>query len=381
MWILFQLFLSFFLVFLPFVSPTHSAEERYGAYGLYPTGSTRVMAMGGAFAGLSDDVSGIGVNPGGLVTGEWSLDGGGNYNTVVNKEADLNGDGTRDGLPYRYFYFAGALNFKSFATGMGLSSPYAVELDFESQSGTDTETRNLDLAINGVDLPFSFRLNNHWSAGVTLHFSTLSEGYQYQSKNTPTNNRSVSTESQSTSATYGLTYRPKKSGSRWGFGVAYRTEQTFDVDSSLNSETYNGEQWFHGVVIPAKFVVGVFFKTSDRFLVVLDVDYYEKVSNAVYVGSELVPSVFNRVEVDSTDQLVAHGGFEWHAIDSQTWDFYYRMGTYREPPRLVGESARQHTTLGFELRLWALVFSASADSATDFINAAGGLGISLKPFL
>ena len=41
-------------------------DPSFGAYGLYPVGSTRTLAMGGAFVGLADDASAIFLNPAGL---------------------------------------------------------------------------------------------------------------------------------------------------------------------------------------------------------------------------------------------------------------------------------------------------------------------------
>ncbi|MBK9039553.1 MAG: hypothetical protein IPL83_10370 [Bdellovibrionales bacterium] len=48
-------------------SQTALAEDAaYGAYGLFPGGTTRVLAMGGAAVGLSDDAGAVLNNPAGL---------------------------------------------------------------------------------------------------------------------------------------------------------------------------------------------------------------------------------------------------------------------------------------------------------------------------
>src|SRR5687768_16445498 len=106
-------------LFVPIIS--FAQAERYGTYGLYPHGSTRVMGMGGAFVGLSDDMGGIIYNPAGLARLKSWGEGGGNINSVYNLEADLDG-GKKDGLPYYYLYYAGAIKVGNFAFGAGFSS-------------------------------------------------------------------------------------------------------------------------------------------------------------------------------------------------------------------------------------------------------------------
>ncbi|MGE3759185.1 MAG: hypothetical protein AB7H97_15585, partial [Pseudobdellovibrionaceae bacterium] len=48
-----------------------SSKSYYGTYSHAPQGSTRAMALGGAYTGLSDDASGIIYNPAGLAFGKW----------------------------------------------------------------------------------------------------------------------------------------------------------------------------------------------------------------------------------------------------------------------------------------------------------------------
>ncbi|MBX9767755.1 MAG: hypothetical protein K2X47_10825 [Bdellovibrionales bacterium] len=333
--------------------------------------------MGGAFTAISDDASGVVYNPAGLAFQQYWGDLGGNLNYVGNRETDLNGDGIKDGIPYTYAYYAGSLKFGNFGYGIGLSSPYNALIPFESDNAGFKEKREIQMSIASFNLPVAYRLSEHWSLGLTFQLASLEQKYRFSSTDPASVPISVSATGSNVFTAIGTAYRPSE---QFGLGLFYQPEKNFYVDSGLNAQT-GGVNWFRSVVVPAKTSFGTFFRPHPRLMFAFDLDHYAGVENTVYVGSELVPGGFKRAEILNQSQYVFHGGLEWLWIDTQWVHFYWRLGAYNEPARLSDGFSRSHTTGGFELRFWTLAISVAIDSAPDFINAAAGVGLSLKFYL
>lgn len=367
---------SFVLVIFMIVGlESQAQQETYGAYGVFPQSPTRQMAMGGAYVGLSDDISGIVFNPAGFAQGDYWGDLGGNATSVADQEADLNGDGAKDGLPYTYLYYAGGLRLGRLGLGAGFSSPYLVNLSFSGNNGGYTDTRKITLQVTSLDVMLGYRIANGLSAGVTVHGQQLQEQYQLSSTNPSTAAQNAQTKTSNTTVTSGILFRPNRV---WGLGLTYTPFSSFYVDPSLNNSL--GVQWFKSVYIPEKASLGLSFVPSPRWTFVADFDVYGRDPNSVLVGSQLIPQL-NRVPIIPDSKYLVHGGLEWNFYDSRMWDFYLRGGGYYEPPRVVGSSGRTHTTFGFGMRYWVISFSVSADLAPTFVNASAGIGLSLKPYL
>lgn len=352
-----------------------STGDKYAIYTLTPQGGTRVTGMGGAYAGLSDDVQGINYNPSGLVMGKWWADAGGNANFVLNQEADLNNDGKNDGLPHIYLYYAGALKFGSIAFGTGISSPYHSAIPFESIDGLGfKEKREITLSVSSLDFPIAYRLSKNFSLGVTFHNMFLTESYKFTSENSSNPALFVEAKTYKPNITYGIMYL--NDSESFGFGYSFRPQVLFKVDESLNSRT-NGVNWFKSAFLPSRSILGMHWHASQKLTFVFDADYYTSAKDLVYVGSELVAG-FNRIEIDPNPKLVFHGGGEFRLVETTMWDVYLRLGGYFEPSRLRGKPGRFHSTQGFEARWWLLVLSAALDTSSNFLNGAGGIGLSFK---
>ena len=118
-----------FFVGICFAGAIVNAQQNpYGAYSLSPQGSTRILGMGGGFAAISDDASGIFANPPGLAMSRWRWDFASGSNQILNKEADITGDGERDGLPYLYQFSALSARFSNWAFAVGTATPYMMNL-------------------------------------------------------------------------------------------------------------------------------------------------------------------------------------------------------------------------------------------------------------
>lgn len=367
--------LAFFFSSLA-LAPAISNAQDYATYGLYPQGTARVSAVGGAFTAVSDDLNGVFYNPAGLAFLESGVSAGGDSNTVDNKEADLNGDGERDGLPYSYFGHALSFRLDQFAFGLGYSAPYAVDLTFSTPNGGFTETRELELGITSLDIAIAYRLNPKWALGMTMRGLTLEERYaRFSTDSSITPIDLSTTKSVNNIATFGVSYRHNE---KWGLGLTYKQRVRIEVNSEINDQT-DGVNWFRSAVLPTKVTFGGFYKPHPRVLLVGDLDWIDGISNAVYVGSELIPQ-FSKVTVDPSGAWVAHGGIEWQPVEHQFIDVYLRGGFYVEPPRIVGNTARTHKTFGIALRPAFLLIEGTVDTAEDFLNYTLGVGLSFKMF-
>jgi long-subunit fatty acid transport protein len=359
-------------------SQANAAQDYYAAYGLFPQGPNRITAMGGASTALSDDATAIVGNPAGLTFMNYWGDLGGNFNSVWNREADLNNDGVKDGLPSGYLYYGGALQFTNWSFGIGLVSPYLSELSVDTKNGNFTENRKLSLSLSGVNIPFAFKISEVFSAGFTIQALNLEQRYRFSSTNTAATSLDVKGQNGGLFFSTGVSYRPSNS---YGFGLLYTPQAQFPMDTQLNSKLA-GIQWFKPAIIPAKISLGTFYRPSDTWLFALDLDLIQEIKETVvYIGSELIPE-FSRVEIETTPKTILHGGAEWNYYSSRLIDLYARAGAYYEPPRIKNQRAsRHHTTAGLEIRVWLIAISGSIDWAPDFTNAAGGLGLNLKYYL
>ena len=368
----FKIFFGFTVLFS---LNSYAQQQAYGTYGLYSQSTTRSMAMGGAFVALSDDASGININPAGLAKMSTWGDLAGSYKTVLNAEADLNGDGVYDGVPYLYLYGSGALKFGRWGFGVGISSPYVTSLSFPLSISGFTDNVTLTMAITSLDIPISYELNKEWSIGMTLHGESLTESYELVSTTNPGKQRNkinVQSKSQAT-VTLGASYWP--TNSNWGYGIAFVPGRTYNIDTSYNSQI-SPINWFKDAIFPNKTTAGFFYKASKSLKFLGDLDWFTSVQDAVYVGSNIVTGIRN-IKILTKDQFVPHLGLEWAIVDEKNWDLYFRTGAYIEPPRLEGSVQRNHFTIGASIRYWVLVLSTALDTASNFSNNSSGLGLSL----
>ncbi len=329
----------------------------YGVYGLYPVGSTRVLGMGGAFAGLSDDASAINFNPAGLAMTRFKYDLASGSNRIVNKELDIWGTGQKIGVPYNFNFYSAAFRSGSLAFGGGFSQPFQLDLN-ESTSSEDV------LHIESYELFLAYKFSEHFSLGVTLHQERASMKYSNSWSSID-----FETEQSKPYPTVGLTYRDSR---RKGFGVVYSPERRYDLDESGNTQI--GTTFIRDIVIPAKLTVGGFFKSHDKLIWVLDVDFVQPVTDAVFIYDVSSYSTHKIVEQQAT---IVHGGYELEIVNQRDLEFVWRGGGYTEPPRFAMNSSRFHFTMGVELRLGIVTMAASYDQSEGFNNMAQSISLNI----
>lgn len=334
--------------------------QYYGTYSHAPQGSSRAMALGGAYAGLSDDASGLVYNPAGLGHGQWTFDVGSTSNTTLNREADINGDNTLDGVIFHFDFNALALRWGRLAFAFGQSSPYSTEI-----YSKNSLNNRAGIQILNTDYSLALLVTENLSLGVTQHSSVLKEDYLMY------NSPIIENEQTARYLTYGLSYRPEK---RIGFGFSYTPKVLIDVPESMNETSQYGYPvtlyWFKGVALPEHYTFGGFFKGTGDVMYIADLDFIRPVENSVLVESPFDGGSVSNQEVKRQLIQIPHGGIEYTLFSQPKKTFIWRVGSYKEPARVVGAKDRFHFTMGVELRLGPLVVSASMDETTGFSNSS-----------
>jgi hypothetical protein len=364
---------AFLLIFLGWYEHASLAQAQlaptqyYGAYSHAPQGSARAMALGGAYAGLSDDASGLVYNPAGLAHGNWNFDIGSTANTTLNREADINRDDTADGVIFHFDFLALALRLGRFTVAVGQSSPYATEIYSKSSLN-----QRAGIQILNTDLSLAIAVTEKLSIGLTHHDSKLKESYLTYNEQLFEDGRTGAY------STYGISYRSEKN---MGFGFSYTPKTYIDVPSSVNDVTVGGFpttlSWFKGIALPARYTFGGFFKGSSDLMYIADLDFIHPLENSVLVESPFDGGSTSNQEVKPQLVQIPHGGIEYVVYSQAKKAFIWRVGSYKEPARVVGGKDRFHFTMGVELRLGPLVVSASMDETTGFSNSSQSISIVL----
>lgn len=333
-----------------------SAQSAYGAYGFYPQGSARVIAMAGAFTALSDDASASIFNPAGLAVARWTFDVAGDNNKIVNKEADVTGDGRQDGLPFETANLSVAARWGDFGFAVGQTDQY--NLDFGKSS--DFSTR-IGLLVQSQDVGLAWSPGKTWSVGVTAHSEKTN--LQYEDKIAVT---TYEDEATGFFYTLGFIYQPNN---RFRIGLMYRPERLYDIDETLN--TTSSTDVFHDVFIPSQTNLGFLLRTSNKLKWTFDVSRYSANGTLRYVGSAGTTFI-------SQPTTILRTGFEYAVITDKKIDFIWRGGGYKEESRLLGVPSKLHFTMGVSMRWGFLTFGAAYDQAADFSATAQSVGVSIS---
>lgn len=349
---------------------------QYGVFNFFPQGSTRVLAMGGAFTGLSDDASAIVHNPAGLAKSKnwFTFLSTSNYtNDSWPLKADPNWAPINDSRDDSYSFNFSALSLKigSIAIAIGQGQPYQTPMTYYSPVGM--RTINYNLNITNKHLVVAAALNQSLSIGLDLIEEKLFEQYDVnQFGNTHYEESSTQRYIKT-----GISFWP---GSNYGFGAQYQAGQQYNISTKYNSLL--DEAWFNSGYIPSHYVLGGFFKTNSKVTFVLDYDVFILNRDMQLAGSDLFlksPILFKKGNIS-----ILHGGLEWHCIENINSDFYIRGGMYKEPARFqnfdngqenVSFSDREHNIWGLEWRYYVFDMGLSEDTAPNFTNFSFDLGI------
>ena len=335
-------------------------DAAYGAYGHYPVGSTRVLAMGGAFNGLADDASSVVTNPAGLGLTQYTFDLTGGENRIINRETYFGTSQEQTAIPYTSRFRAGALRLGPLGFGGGYGNSYAVD-------HYDSTTRyRRSLLLESYDAAVALSFAQTFSIGATAHFEKASLFMR-----DPQGNEFVS-RADGVYPRVGILVNLDRKASA---GISYTPERRYNLDENAAAEALPGApEWFHDIVVPARVALGLSAKISQKLRGVGDIDIYMPVSNAISVGGTVADPAD---QILSQQQTVIHGGFEFTVLKQKDLEFVWRGGGYNEPKRLESSSNRLHYTMGVEVRFLFVVFAASYDQASGYSNLAQSVSISL----
>jgi hypothetical protein len=346
-------FLGLWIVVFSVESRAQVAND-FGTYNLFPQGSARSMALGGAYTALSDDQSGLIYNPSGLALSNERFDIGGGFSRLNNREAyrDFSGDHSQS---VDFLSGGAVLRLGSYAIGAGLSYPYQIALkDFD---------KSAEIRIQSYDFALAKAFAKKYSLGVGYHIQKLTSKYKNDTTSTD-----QSDEASASFFTIGASYRNKKGG----IGFSFSPHHEYELDEKKNTLLGN-ETWFSTAKVPDKLSIGVFWHMNEHVMLVADYDRFSSMKDIYYPGSQ---NFYGQIKILEKEKTVLHGGIEWRVIQSTATDFTLRGGAYQEPQRLDPGGSRNHYTLGIEVRFGPAVLTVSFDQAEKFNNSAQGFSIS-----
>lgn len=351
-------------------------SNNYGAYNIYPQGSSRAVGLGGALTAVGDDASAILFNPAGLAFSHSTISLDGSNNPVENTEL-----GTAFTNNSTFQFAAAAFRFGDWALGLGMSTPYLFK--GETFDSTGINKFEFEVAVTSGDLILARKLNKEFSAGFGLHYEIAKEIFSESNFS-----GTVSQHDEEATAFYpsfGVNYRTD----RYGFGATYSLKRTIDFDEGANDEI-NGRTFFRDIEVPAKLRLGVFYKPSKKLLLSVDLDKIDAPRNSILVGTGISNDPFDvsgqETPLLEEDVSILHGGIEYRFVESRSTDVIFRVGMYKEPARVavtqfgfsdtVSFDSRMHLTFGIEARIGPIVIGVAFDNADDFQNSSQALSIS-----
>lgn len=285
----------------------------------------------------------------------------------MNREADVNRDNALDGVSFQFNFLAIAGRLGPLTLAIGKSSPYSTEIYSRSSL-----FQRAGISIQNTDYTIAFALTPNFSIGATQHNSELNENYLTYNE---TYYQSIH---KGQYMTYGISYRADRD---MGYGFSYTPKMIIDVPDSEN-QVSNGSfttnlNWFRGIALPERYTFGGFFRGSSDLMYIADLDFIRAVDNSVLVESPFDNHNSTNYQVKAKLVQIPHGGIEYTVFSQAKKTFIWRLGSYKEPGRIAGGSDRFHYTMGVELRIGALVVSASMDEATGFSNSSQSINIVL----
>ncbi len=385
------------------VPPPEPRPERLYVNSGVLLGSTRMVAMGGAYVGIAEGTAGFASNLAALAQRSPQLDRDWDVGVTLSwldvpltdrRRRDLDNDGLADQAPTsRQYLFGLLLQYKYFGLGTFLRSrtvsycatPECLPGDYIQVAVTQSALAGA-LTFGQDEFILSLGI---YSAQATLGYKD--EEWRYGG----------------TGLSLDLLFRPQ--GRPYRVGIAVRPQVVGDwqkKDEQL--PVLAGRPIYSGLVAPATLSLGVSYRFGEgaerynrlspaarrqllaegatnvppeeppdapvgRFLVSGQVDFISAVENAVALRS--VASFGEPDPVGKTVLIQPHLG-----VEHDTWPgrVRTRLGVFVEPSSFEGQVPRPHLTGGFEVflfRYWEdWSFSASFDLARLYSNVGFSLG-------
>jgi hypothetical protein len=379
-----KIFLS--LAFFAAALPVH-ALPAYDGVPLYTVGDARLLSLGGAFLGQSNDLNGVRYNPAGLVFRRNAYDAGFTAGQVNKTPVDLDGDGKTDGLPVGYLY-AGALvrgpwktDKKRWAVGLVYQEPFFMDFEFDGPAdignGTVTRTRlEMKVSVQELALPVSVRLTDRFGMGAVLRYARPKESFFFALPDLSPDKIDLEDASSGFAVDGGLMFR---FNDKVSLGAAVRQGRRFRIDESLNRKIASDGSipFFRDVETPFRAGVGLAMRPRPIYLLLADVNYTRGSRDSAMVGSALVPA-FREFRVTSGPSFDWRAGLETYLVNTPRWGLTLRGGGYTVPKRIEGVREHIHGTAGFQLRYKIVKADLAWDKTKDFSVFAQSLGLAAR---
>ena len=355
----------------PIVDNNYNLDLRQGPV----LGSSRKVALGGAYIGVAEGIASLSSNPAGVAfrpqrsTSKFDWDWTAGLTGLDSDDFDNNGVTPPDYKTHR---------IRSLGL-MGQYGPWGLGLLSDSEiialENPDADDDEYVLSVSSLTLGRQF-LDREWSVGVGLRATTT----KLRAETFDVTLGKLS----GTGWDVGVLWNPERGG--WRFGMTYsssiRSDQTLDT-SDDTVVTVNGLIIPKQVILPASLGLGASYAVDSapfwkqhKWLVTGDLLFTASSANAVGVESVLAQKI---QPVGTDDTLGVRLGSELETIPGR---LRLRLGTYYEPSNYQGVSSRMHVTGGCEVRLfhtsiwgeydWSL--TATVDSARDYLNVLVAIG-------
>ena len=355
----------------PIVDNNYDLDLRQGPV----LGSSRKVALGGAYIGVAEGIASLSSNPAGVAfrpqrsTSKFDWDWTAGLTGLDSDDFDNNGVTPPDYKTHR---------IRSLGL-MGQYGPWGLGLLSDSEiialENPDADDDEYVLSVSSLTLGRQF-LDREWSVGVGLRATTT----KLRAETFDVTLGKLS----GTGWDVGVLWNPRRGP--WRFGMTYsssiRSDQTLDT-SDDTVVTVNGLIIPKQVILPASLGLGASYAVDSapfwkqhKWLVTGDLLFTASSANAVGVESVLAQKI---QPVGTDDTLGVRLGSELETIPGR---LRLRLGTYYEPSNYQGVSSRMHVTGGCEVRLfhtsiwgeydWSL--SATVDSARDYLNVLVSIG-------
>ena len=312
---------------------TAAYASNYGAYNVYPQGSTRAVGMGGGLTALSDDASGILFNPAGLAFGKASFSIDGSNNPVENTEL-----GTAFTNNSTFQFAAALIRFGDWGLGLGMSSPYVFKGESSTFDPITFQARTLEFEVSVVsgDIVLAKKFDRGFSIGVAGHYEMATEKLVERDGA----GTAVSGHKENETNIYpvvGLSFR----GNNYGFGVSYTPLRKIDFDENADSNI-GTRTFYRDIEAPEKFTVGFFYNVNRKLMVSVDLDKIGPPKNSILVGTGITGNSSDtsgdEVAYAESEVSILHGGIEYKFVESNANDVTFRIGAYNEPSRVVSST-------------------------------------------
>jgi hypothetical protein len=355
----------------PIVDNNYNLDLRQGPV----LGSSRKVALGGAYIGVAEGIASLSSNPAGVAfrpqrsTSKFDWDWTAGLTGLDSDDFDNNGVTPPDYKTHR---------IRSLGL-MGQYGPWGLGLLSDSEiialENPDADDDEYVLSVSSLTLGRQF-LDREWSVGVGLRATTT----KLRAATFDVTLGKLS----GTGWDVGVLWNPRRGP--WRFGMTYsssiRSDQTLDT-SDDTVVTVNGLIIPQQVILPASLGLGASYAVDSapfwkqhKWLVTGDLLFTASSANAVGVESVLAQKI---QPVGTDDTLGVRLGSELETIPGR---LRLRLGTYYEPSNYQGVSSRMHVTGGCEVRLfhtsiwgeydWSL--TATVDSARDYLNVLVAIG-------